>query len=129
MQPETELASGVIQLDDEGILRIRIKEGAEIDLKETELSFEVYRKLGCNKNNKVLKLVDGRPFFTMDDDAQKLSAKRSKDFFIASALVNNSLSVRLLYNFFNVFHKQPVPFKMFPDEEKALKWLRSFKKK
>ena len=128
MQPPIEIKSAFIQIDDEGILRARIKEGAKIDLKEVELSFEVYRNFGCHKN-KVLKLVDGRSFFTMKDDAQKYSAKHGKDFFIAVALLNNSLAIRLLYSFFNMFLKQPVPFQMFSKEADALNWLRSFKVK
>ena len=116
-----------IWIDEEGILHLKIKENAEIDLEEVRKCFKIYENLGC-RENKVLQLIGGATFFSFDTDAQKYAAQYGKDFFIAAALVNNSLSIRILFNFFNSFFKHNVPFKMFPTEEKALQWLRTFRK-
>lgn len=122
---ETETAQ--IWIDEEGILHLKIKEGAEVDLQEVKTCFDTYQKLGC-KENKVLQLIEGGTFFTFDKEAQKYAAKHGRYFFIAAAIVHNSLAIRILFNFFNNFFKHPVPFKMFDTEEKALKWLRTFQK-
>lgn len=73
--------------------------------------------------------MEGGTFFTFDNKALKYAARVGKDFFIASAIVSDSLPTRMLFRFFNGFYKHPVPFKMFTAEEKALEWLRTFKKK
>lgn len=120
-----ETQSAFIWIDDEGILHLRIKDGAEIDLEEAKKCFEIYKALGCKKN-KVFQLIEGGTFFTIDTDAQKYIAQQGKDYFHAAAIVNNSLAIRMLFNFFNKFFKQKVPFQMFPSRDKALNWLRRF---
>lgn len=115
-----------IWIDEEGILIVEPFEGAELDLDEVKLCFEVYKELGANPNNKLLQLIntiDG----SMDPDARAFSANAMTDYFIASAIVSNSLAVRLIVNFFNTFYQSKVPFKMFSNEEDARKWLNSFK--
>lgn len=123
-----ETLSSIIRIDQEGILRLRIKDGYDVKLEDVKESFEVYKKLGCDKK-KVLQLMEGSNFFTFDNTAQKYAAKHCKDFFIASALVNKSLGIRILFNFFNRFFNAGIPFKMFSTEQEALKWLRKFKEK
>lgn len=122
-----ETRTAIVRVDEEGILRLRIKEGIEVKEEDVKDMFETYRKLGCDKK-KVFQLIEDTNFYMFDKEAQKYASKVGKDFFIASALVNKSLGVSLLFNFFNSFLKPGVPFRMFVTEEKALEWLRSFKK-
>ncbi len=128
MQALIETKSSVVHIDEEGILRIRINDGYNVTLKDAVELFELYRKLGCDKNKK-LQLMEGERFFSFDQEAQKYAAQHGGTYFIASALVNNSLAIRMLFNFFHRFFTSSVPFKMFPSEKEALAWLRSFKKK
>ena len=121
-----ETKTATIFLDDEGILHRKIKEGAEVDLEEQKNCFNAYKKLGCQEN-KALLLVESGSFFSFDHDAQRYAAKEQKHFFIAAALVHNSLAIRVVYNFFNNFHTHAVPFKMFSTKKAALEWLRNFK--
>lgn len=115
-----------LYLDEEGILRTTFLEGAEIDLEEAKENLRSVRKL--SGGNKILNLVDGRAYFTMTKRARDFAAgKESNEFNIACAIVSNSLTNRLLINFFITFHKPPAPVKMFSSEEEALKWLRKFK--
>jgi hypothetical protein len=116
-----------ILLDDEGILILKPSHGAEMDLEEVKACFEAYKALGIGPNNKVLEIIDVQDS-TMTDDARVFAAENGSDYFIAAAIISNSLAIRIMVNFFNVFYKQLVPFKMFSNEEAARNWLRTFKK-
>src|ERR1017187_8951314 len=95
-----ETKTSTIWIDEEGILHLKIKEGSVVDLDDAKVFFDSYRKLGCHEN-KVLELMTGGTFFTFNKSAMQYSAKQGKHYFIATALINNSLAIRLLFNFFN----------------------------
>ena len=120
-----ETATSFIRVDDEGILRLNIKQGARIDEAEVRRVFGIIQKITGGK--KVLELMEGGNFYTFDENAQKYAAKYGKDLFIASAIIIRSGAMRMLFNFFNSFFTQTVPFKMFPDNESAIEWLRKYK--
>lgn len=113
-------------MDKEGILRMRIKQGARVDEEEVKICFGIIKKLAGK--NKVLELMEGGNFYTMNEKAQKYAAIHGKEIFIASAIIIKSVGTRLLVNFFNSFINNEIPFKMFADEKNALKWLRTFRK-
>lgn len=115
-----------IWIDDEFFLILKPQEGVEIDLEEVKNCFEAYKTLGIGPHNKVLELIDARDG-SMTAEARTYAAQHGKDYFIAAAIISDSLAVRLVVNFFNSFYQQIVPFKMFPDEESARKWLRTFR--
>lgn len=115
-----------IWLDDEGILRVRSVEGTELDLEEVKECFEIYRKLGVDKE-KCLQLLIPSGHLILTKDAREYSAQQGKHFFKAVAIISNSLIVRMLFNFFNSFYNHGVPFRLFANEEEALKWLRKYK--
>lgn len=117
-----------IWIDEEGILILKPQDGAELDLEEVQACFDAYKKLGLGPHNKLLQLIDA-PDGSMTGEARAFAAKNGADFFIASAIISDSLAVRLVVNFFNSFYSQLVPFKMFATEEAARKWLRTFKVK
>ena len=119
-------AMNEIWLDDEGILWLMPIESGEIDLEEAKACFKIYKSMGCDKK-KVLQLMDMRNSVTISKDARDFAAKEGNNYFIASAIVSNTLAVRIMVNFFNKFYKPEVPFKLFGDIESALKWLRTFK--
>jgi hypothetical protein len=115
-----------IWIDDEGFLILKPQEGAELDLDEVKACFEAYSTLGIGPENKVLELIDARDG-SMTSEARTYAAEVGKDYFIAAAIISDSLAVRLIVNFFNTFYTQVVPFKMFGTEEEARKWLRTFR--
>ncbi|MCD6018935.1 MAG: hypothetical protein K0S53_2056 [Bacteroidetes bacterium] len=115
-----------IWFDEEGILVLKPDEGAELDLEEVESCFEAYKALGIGPHNKVLELINARDG-SMTADARAFAAKNGVNYFIAAAIISDSLAVRLVVNFFNSFYKQLVPFKMFATEEAARNWLRTFR--
>ena len=119
--------SSSIWFDEDRILHVLPNEGAEIDLEEVIACFVIYKKLGCDKK-KVLQLIDGRAGFIIRKEARDYAAKHGRTFFIASAVISNSLPVRLMVNFFNTFYNHSVPFKLFADEFEAITWLKRFNK-
>jgi len=117
-----------IWIDGQGLLRVKVVEGAELNLEEVIICFDSYRELGCGPHNKVLQLMDVRVNSSMNKEAREYVAKQAKDFFIASAVVTDNLAVRLIANFINKFYKLDIPFKLFHTEEKALEWLSKYRK-
>ena|ERR1035437_7445571 len=121
-----ETKSATIWIDDEEILHLKIKEGARVHLPEIKTCFDIYEKFGFHKQ-KALQLMEGGRFFTFDHDAMLYASKQGKNIFLASAIVHDAVAIRMLYNFFNRFYNNPVPFKMFGAKEEALRWLRTFR--
>jgi hypothetical protein len=116
-----------IWLDEEGILWIQTLPDAEIDLEEAIVCFDAYRELGI-ENNHVLQIMIVGDGFSVNSEARQYISEHGKRFFLASAAVSKSLAVRLLVNFFNMFYRHEVPFKLFGTQEEALNWLSKFKK-
>lgn len=117
-----------IWIDNEGILNLRFLKEGEVDLKEVQACYDIYDELGVGPDNKILQVIDASNFAYLTTEARDFTAKMVKDYFIASAAISKSAAVRLIVNFFNSFYKIPVPFKLFPDQESAREWLRSFQK-
>lgn len=112
-------------VDDDGILRIRILEGAVVTLQKMIEHLAASSKLLNGK--KALTLIDGSAQFTMTTEANKLLAsKEGAENRIAAAFVTNSFLNKIWFNFYIKFNKPVTPSKMFNSEEQALIWLRSF---
>ncbi|MCE3228881.1 MAG: hypothetical protein K0S32_3432 [Bacteroidetes bacterium] len=116
-----------IWIDETGILILAIGEEEEISLEEVTECFNTYRRLGIGPDNRVLQLINPGDNAQMSPEGRKYASVHGKDYFKASAVISNSLSIRLLVNFFNSFYKSEVPFKMFGTEDAARKWLDAFR--
>ncbi len=114
-----------IWIDDEGFLILKPQKGAELDLDEVKACFEAYKDLGIGTHNKVMELIDARDG-SMTMEARTYAAEVGRDYFVAAAIISDSLAVRLVVNFFNKLYTNGVPFKMFSTEEEGRKWLRTF---
>lgn len=113
-------------VDGEGILRIKVIEGAHMDLPSLIEDGEHNPKLTGGK--KTLALYDSRGFFTIEPEAREYLRSGIVDpTRIATAVLTDRLATRLLVNFFIRFNRPKTPMKMFNSEEQALDWLRSFK--
>lgn len=127
--PETKHISAKgseIWVDDEGILNLKLSEYEEADLEEVKACFELYKSLGFGPHKKVLQIIYSPENLPVNHEARTYAANTGKDFFIASAVISNSLAVKLVVNFFNKFYKHNVPFKIFSTEQAARTWLHSF---
>jgi hypothetical protein len=122
-EKKIKIPTGTIYIDDKGILILDVNENADIDLAEVKLAFKTYSDLGVNPSNKILQLIISPANASISPDARKYVSERGRNYFKASAIVSDSLPIRLLVNFFNQFYKHEVPFKMFASEEQARIWL------
>lgn len=116
-----------IWLEKDNIIWIKVMEGSEFDEKDVKRHFASYSELGFGKNKKALLFADGRANFTMTKEARDFGARQSKEFFIAIAIISNSLPTRMLINFLNSFYDFGIPLKLFADEKEALLWLQKNK--
>jgi hypothetical protein len=113
-----------IWIDENGFMRIKPNDGFEFNESDVQRQFESYSKLGIGTTKKVKLLVDATFDFQMNKEARDIAAKKAKEYFIATAIVSNSFTTRLLINFLNSFYNFGLPIKMFSTEKEAIKWLK-----
>ncbi|HEX8516555.1 MAG TPA: hypothetical protein VF868_10175 [Bacteroidia bacterium] len=107
------------------ILRLKILEGAEIELADALQNAEATRML--TKGAKYLVLVDGRVSVSVSREARTFSAQSKNDGkSIASAFIITSTANKLIGNFYINVNKPEVPTRIFSSEEKAVEWLNGF---
>lgn len=104
------------------ILRVRVLEGAIIDLNQAKLITESMKRLADETPIPVL--IDGRQNYTWNKDAQEYIAQHS-DFRLATALITNNPLIRIISNSYAKIFKPTYPLRIFSNEEKAVEWLRS----
>lgn len=121
MAKEAVLESVTMLLGDDGILRIRINEGARISLAQAKLQYETIRRM-CG-DDRVAVLVDATGNHEVDKDAQQWAADHTANR-IATAVVSSKPFAAITLNLFISLFKPKSTFKLFRDEEKALAWLR-----
>lgn len=106
---------------DDGILRIRITEGAAIGLAQARLQFDTIRRL-CG-DNKVLALIDARASHTVTKEAQAYASQQVGNR-IATAVVSANSFSKIALNLFLRIFKPASQFRMFSNEESAVEWLK-----
>jgi hypothetical protein len=110
--------------DKEGILRIKVLEGAEMTLENTRKHYQMINKL--TENKKYLALVNAGNFFSITAEALKhCSLPEVLSNRIASAHFNSSTMNKLTTNFFATYYRPQIPIRIFDTENEALIWLRS----
>ena len=112
-------------IDEDGILRIEILEGADITLENIKKNFDIYKELLGTK--RALLLIDSRVKYNYSKEARVYTASNQMELNrVAVAHIVRSLTSRCIISIYIRFNKPFVPTKMFTSEEKALKWLKSF---
>jgi hypothetical protein len=106
------------------ILRMKIMEDASIEVEDAIQNYEAASSL--TNGEKHLLLVDAQANVYISKETRIYSAQTKPNSPLAMALVVNSTANRLIGNFYINFNKPKVPTKLFPTEEKALKWLEEF---
>jgi hypothetical protein len=107
------------------VIFITFREGSYIDVPETKEMIKATEELTGKKP--YLLLSDARVFLTITPEARKVSAdKKEAPFLIANAVLINNLPLTLTANFFLTFNKPHFKFKVFNNEEKAMKWLLQY---
>lgn len=111
----------------DGIVRTKVKPGADITLVEARENSEVTHQLFLKHGAKFPLLVDSSEIHSMSREARKFFSVSDRSTGInAMALLIGSPLSRIIVNFFMALQNQGVPCKVFTDEKKALKWLNQF---
>ena len=114
-----------MQVDEDGILRIKILPGANLTLDAVKEYFEATQKLLAGK--KALVLFDGSAEYQITEEAKAFgSSEVMASTRIAIAYVAKSITNKLMFNLYSSVYKPSVPTKMFSNQESAVKWLKSF---
>lgn len=121
MAKEAVLETVLMTYGDDGILRIRINEGAVIGLSQAKLQFETIRRL-CGEG-KIAVLVDATLSHSITKEAQEYAAQNVGNR-IATAVINPNPFAKITLNIFLAIFKPATPFRTFMNEENALKWLK-----
>jgi hypothetical protein len=120
MAKEAVLETVMMSYGDDGILRIKIKEGAVIGLAQAKLQFETIRRV-CG-DDKILALIDATASHTVTKEAQEFAAQNVGNR-IATAVINPNPFSKITLNLFLRIFRPVTPFKSFSNEENAVKWL------
>jgi len=113
--------------ESESILHIKVLEGAEMNLLNTQRHYQEINNLVGKK--KYLALVDASNYFTMEKAAwEYASLKEIISNRIAVAHYNSSVANKLATKVFKAAYKTSMPVEVFQSKETALEWLISFRK-
>jgi len=122
------LEKSVVELTDDGIMNIHIKEDQDIELNDAVLIVDAMGKLGEQKKYPVL--IDAGEFSSVDKEARIFSASiESNIYTLADAIAYCNLAQQLMAQFYLKYNKPSIPTKVFADKEEAIVWLKSFKEK
>ena len=122
-----ELKATTVQLRDDGIIHIHIKEGNEMQLEDAIEVVEIMGKLGNKQKFPVL--IDCGTFATINKDVRMFSASKEANIYTsADAVAYHSFAHKLLADFYVNHNKPSIPTKIFVDNEFAIVWLKTFLK-
>lgn len=113
-----------ITLEDDGILRARVFEGAHLTLRDMEEHYAFTKRM--TGGQKVPVLIDARSEFTITDEARAYAAQEATEVRLATAFIIRSAAMRVFYNLYVQINKPQVPTRMFSSEERAVQWLKTF---
>lgn len=124
MAKEAVLETVTMTYGDDGILRIRINEGAVIGLDQAKLQYETIHRL-CG-DTRLPVLVDARSNHTVTKEAQEYGAAKASGR-IATAVLNGNPFAKVSLNVFLSIFRPASTFRVFSDEEKAIEWLKEMR--
>ncbi|MDF2436581.1 MAG: hypothetical protein K0Q95_957 [Bacteroidota bacterium] len=118
----------LIQLRDDGLVKVTMQDEAEVTLTESRKIFEHVRSFATKKE--LFVLVIGGKHGTVTKEAREFAGSdEASSTTIAEAVVTPSLSQKLLVNFLLRFYNPKRELKLFNTEEAAVSWLHSLRKK
>jgi len=113
-------------IDESGILRIKVFDGVKIDLADAVNNFLAFKQLSAGQRR--LKLIEGSSYWRSTKEARNYSLKEDvPEKTIAKAVLVKGIIGLLIYSLLIKRGKPKIPVKVFLFENKALKWLNSFK--
>lgn len=112
-------------MGEDGIVRTKVKKGAEVSLEFARENSNAVNSLYNGK--KFPLLIDARGIKSMSRDARnQFSTKGRETYALAFGIVVASPISRVIGNFFMSISKPPIPTKLFENELEAEKWLKPY---
>jgi hypothetical protein len=122
-QAKTKDVSTTILEYADGIMYLRLKEGAEFNLETTREQYAAQDELTGVQNYAVL--VDATHHVSMSKESREFMAAYHNPRRKATALLTRyNLATLLLANFYMKFNQPKIPTKLFNQEEEAIDWLK-----
>lgn len=113
-------------LIEQGIILMKVKDGAFFELEDAEKSHRAHLELSDGKPFCIL-LDTEEGFFNVSPDAKKKIASKEYALYMkASAFIVTSMAARMTGNFFIKFIRPAAPTHLFAKKEEALEWLRKY---
>jgi len=123
-----DLKTSTVSLREDGIMHVHIKAGLEMQRKDVAEVVEAIGKLGNRKKFPVL--IDCDEFSAVDKDAWIFAESKEANIYTAAdAVAYHSLAHKLLADFYKNHMADEIPTKVFENNESAINWLKTFKKK
>lgn len=123
-----DIGKATVELREDGHLRIRIKEGQELDVEDIKALVEAKRRLLGDKPHTTV-FIAGSHSSISNEARAFASSEEAYDGAIAKSIVANELSTRLIGNFFIRFNHPPAPTKLFATEKEATEWLNQMRER
>ena len=116
-----------IFLDEFGHVRFKFKTNVKVELHDAQEYVGIIEEL-CQGSKKCIILDTRETFASATAEARRFigADPKATQFRKANALILDSLSVRLIGNFYMKLETPNHPVKIFTDETKALAWLAGF---
>ena len=123
-----ELKTAVVLLRSDGIICIRVRDDAEVELEDSLETFEAVKMLGKGVKMPVLVLT-GEGGAVSEESKRFSASKQAGEPTLAEAIVVRNFAHKLIVNFLIKFYRPGRPMRMFTNKEEAVEWLRSYQDK
>ena len=125
MAAPVEVRTQTLWLEDDGIVRVKMKPNVQFSLQDAQATIRAISSVCGGKRCPAL--VDMRGLVSMDREARRYFAgeETAKVESAAALLIESPLS-KAIGNFFMGLNKPIVPTRLFTSEAEALAWLKGF---
>jgi hypothetical protein len=125
MATPVEVRTHIIWLEDDGIVRVKVKPNIHITLQDAQVAMRAISEVCGGKTRPAL--VDMRGLVGMDREARLFFAgEETAKVEAAAALIIESPLSKAIGNFFMGLNKPIFPTRLFTSETEALAWLKGF---
>lgn len=113
-----------VKVNEFGIIEITYKDDLQITLADVQELEEIFLDISQGKMLYTMMIANGK-MYKFTPDAQEFLSKKSEvnELIQASAIVLDSLQIRILAKFFIRFYKPKYLTKIFANRSKAIDWL------
>lgn len=125
---QIDIGKATVKKGENGHLYIEIRDGQELDVEDIKALMAAKDELCGGKPHTTLFIAGN--YSSLSQEARAFaSTKEAYGAAIAKSIVANSLSTRLMGNFFIRFNNPPAPTRVFTTEEDAVAWLNEMREK